>query len=137
MANMKVKKIIYIILIVFFIIFSFSKVYAADSIVEQGNSWLNSGEQNRPGETTISKVFTYIWKGQEHVSFTQIAGMLQGIGIFIIAIVGVVLGIRMMFAEPEGKAKVKQAFIIYIIGSVVIIGAVGIWRLMISILDVL
>lgn len=129
---MKIRWIIYIILTSFIIIFNVNSVYASEkSILEQGKSWVDLGKPEQ-GDS-LGNLFSQ----NEKENFTQIAGILQEIGIFVIAIVGVILGIRFMFVNPEGKAKVKQAFIIYIIGSIIIISALGIWKIMISVLDVI
>ena len=40
-----------------------------------------------------------------------------------------------MFTQAEQKAKAKEALMIYLIGSVIIFGAVGIWKLLVTILD--
>ena len=50
------------------------------------------------------------------------------VGVALTAIIGVVLGIKFMIASVEDKAKVKEAFVPYIMGCIVIYGAFGIWR---------
>ena len=138
---MKYKKNICFILIFFMVLFSPYIIYAVDTsteITEQGKSWLETGENNKPNGQ-FGAGFDALFSGRESVAegdFKKIAGILQGLGIFVIAIVGVILGIQLMIASPENKAKVKQRLLIYLVGSVIIIAAVGIWQLMVSILDV-
>lgn len=149
---MKVKRILCFIFIIFLIISYTYKIYAAErNITEQGKSWINRGEEslqdNSGKEDAIFLPGVFAWmspfikvRGSQSAgdgNFIQLAGILQGLGIFIIAIVGIILGIRFMLATPNDKAKVKEAFMIYLVGSVIIIVALGIWKLMISILDVL
>ena len=148
---MRIKRVLFIVFIIFMFFSNLYKIYAAEGdIVDQGKSWIDTGEGNvkensgkgemLSGSALIAFISPFFnLKGNKNAGegdFTQLAGMLQGIGIFIIAIVGVVLGIRFMIATPNNKAKVKEALIIYLVGSVIIIAALGIWQLMISIFDV-
>ena len=67
-------------------------------------------------------------------SFNDLAGILWGAGIFIIAIAGGILGIKYMFSTVEEKASIKQSIWPYIIGSVIILGALTIWKFSVEIL---
>jgi hypothetical protein len=49
--------------------------------------------------------------------------------------VGTVLGIKFMLGSIEEKAKIKEVLIPYILGCVVVFGAYGIWRLVITLGD--
>ena len=56
------------------------------------------------------------------------------LGTVIAVIVGSVLGIQFITGRVEQKAKVKDSLIPFVIGCVVIFGAFGIWKLVITIL---
>ena len=56
------------------------------------------------------------------------------LGTVIAVIVGSVLGIQFITGSVEQKAKVKDSLIPFVIGCVVIFGAFGIWKLVITIL---
>lgn len=56
------------------------------------------------------------------------------LGTVIAVIVGSVLGIQFITGSVEQKAKVKDSLIPFVIGYVVIFGAFGIWKLVITIL---
>ena len=56
------------------------------------------------------------------------------LGTIIAVIVGAVLGIQFIMGSVEQKAKVKDSLIPFIVGCVVIFGAFGIWKLVITIL---
>ena len=56
------------------------------------------------------------------------------LGTVIAVIVGSVLGIQFITGSVEQKAKVKDSLIPFVIGCVVIFGAFGIWKLIITIL---
>ena len=60
--------------------------------------------------------------------------ILFAIGIVASVIVGMILGIKLMLASPEGKAELKQYILPYIIGCVVIFAGFGIWKLVVTIL---
>lgn len=128
---MKIKKVLWMFVVIIIILFNSYSVFAAkstkSSITEQGKNWLKMGEENQ--NTTLNEL------NQSADGFRDLAGILTGIGIFVIAIIGVILGIRLMYTSAEGKAKAKEALIIYLVGSVIIIGALGIWKLLLSILD--
>lgn len=56
------------------------------------------------------------------------------LGTVIAVIVGSLLGIQFITGSVEQKAKVKDSLIPFVIGCVVIFGAFGIWKLVITIL---
>lgn len=56
------------------------------------------------------------------------------LGTVIAVIVGSVLGIQFITGSVEQKAQVKDSLIPFVIGCVVIFGAFGIWKLVITIL---
>lgn len=57
------------------------------------------------------------------------------IGTVAAVIVGAVLGIQFMVGSVEQKAKIKDSLIPYVAGCIVIFGAFGIWKLVITILN--
>lgn len=148
-----VKKVICLLTIMLVVMFNSGVVRAEDSIMQQGKDWLSLGENgkyqgkngtviNLPGFGIVGTFISGLIYGltdddgtTETGIFGDFAGMLLGIGIFVTLIVGVVLGMRLMFASVENKAKSKEALMIYIIGCVIIFGSVGIWRILVNILD--
>ena len=57
------------------------------------------------------------------------------IATIIAVIVGLVIAIQFMTGSVEQKAKVKETLIPYIAGCIVIFGAFGIWKIVVSILN--
>ena len=57
------------------------------------------------------------------------------IAIVIAVIVGLVIGIQFMTGSVSEKAKIKETLIPYIAGCIVIFGAFGIWKLVVTILS--
>lgn len=65
---------------------------------------------------------------------TSIFELLLAIGTALTVIVGAALGISFMLASAEDKAKIKEKMIPYVVGCVVIYGAVTIWIVVVRIL---
>lgn len=57
------------------------------------------------------------------------------IAIVIAVIIGMIIGIQFMTGSVGQKAKVKETLIPYIAGCIVIFGAFGIWKLVVTIMS--
>ena len=55
------------------------------------------------------------------------------LGVIITIAVGGIMGIKFMLASAEDKAKIKESMVPYVVGSILIFGAFGIWKLFITI----
>ena len=95
-----------------------------DDVISAGDSFLNSGD----GSSTINT-------GKLKEASMSIYNILLYIGIAASVIVGAILGIKIMIASADEKAKVKEALVPYIIGCFVIFGAFGIWKLAVTVLS--
>ena len=56
-------------------------------------------------------------------------------GMVIAVVCGVCLGIKFMVGSTDGKAEVKEILLPYIIGCVIIFGAFGIWKIVITVME--
>ncbi len=66
-------------------------------------------------------------------SFSQtLSGILLTVGIVIAVIIGGILGIKFMTGAAEEKADVKQLLIPYIVGCIVVFGAITIWSIVVN-----
>lgn len=118
------KVFVTILIIIIFLFCNITVVYGADSNIFQiAMKWLNLGK-------TESAKKQISWTG-----FNDLAGILWGVGIFTVLIVGTVLGIKYMFASVEEKATIKETLKPFIIGSVIILGALGIWTFLVEFFD--
>ena len=61
--------------------------------------------------------------------------VLLTIGIAVALIWGLVLGIKFVTGSLEEKAETKKGLIPYVVGCVIIFGAFGIWRLVVTLLQ--
>ena len=127
---MKVLKCIVFIIILLFSITYSNYAYAQDSIVDLGHDWLDEGESGGG-----SDVFDYINHDTKN-GFLDLASVLRGIGIFVGAAVGIILGIKFMLSSATQRAEIKELLVPYIVGVSIILGAVVIWQILINILDV-
>lgn len=66
---------------------------------------------------------------------SSLYNILLSIAFFLAVAIGMYLGVKMMLANAEDKAKIKEALIPYIAGCVVIFGAFAIWKLAITLLS--
>lgn len=133
----KVNKIIFIFLLIITLCSVFDKVNAAD-IWKTSKDFIETGA-SKPGmtdEDLLGRFGKFIGLGDAAKSgFEELIDFLWGIGLLVIFISTVVLGIKYMLVSPQEKSKIKQSTTPYIIGVVVIFGALTIWKFIILILD--
>ena len=122
------KKICKIAVILLIIFSAYSMAFSAKAfdIWEIGNNFLNAGVYNNDiGFNSTG------W----NIELSQTIDFLWGLGLLVVVVSTVVLGIRYMLVNPNEKSRVKQATTPYIIGVVLIFGAVTIWKLIIDVLE--
>lgn len=126
------KKVVLILILVYLLIsnfYSYTYAYGFDenkTITGMAENWIDLGREGN--EDKLMDVKTKHWN--------LLAGVLTGAGIWIILISGSILGIRFMLASPDQKADVKKSLVIWSVGSVIILGAFTIWKILINILDI-
>lgn len=111
---MKIIKNICIILIIIMIsscIFNF--VYATEVIIGMYNG--NAGDSETGGGISETRKI-----------IGRIISIVQVFGVFIAVAMSMILGIKYMYASPGDKAQIKNHLTVYIIGAVIMFGAVGI-----------
>lgn len=128
-------KIVNIFIVIIAIFTLTYNVNAAKNPWDQAKDFLQAGaedvgmleEMNRVGEKFGIKF------GNREIM--EVIDFLWGIGLLVIFVTTVILGIKYMMVLPEEKSRVKQAFTPYVIGTVIIFGALTIWRFVIVILE--
>lgn len=124
---MKTRKIILtlitILLIANIIILPKSYATSADEIIEAGDNFLQAGgdTKNVLNTDNLKNTSRTIYK------------ILLAIAICISVLVGAALGIQFMLGSVEGKVKVQEALVPYIIGCFVVFGAFAIWSMVVNI----
>lgn len=122
----KIYKIIFVIIIMFTILFAYNtKLYATDKVMEGAASFLEIGKNS---EDILN---------DRNIKLTSdnIYNIFVIIGSALVLIVGAILGLMFIFGSVEEKVKVKEALIPYVIGTIIIYGGVGIWKMMTVILE--
>jgi hypothetical protein len=96
--------------------------YATGDIITSGRNFLTKGNTigETINETALQDASSTIYK------------VLLSIAICASVIVGAVLGIQFIFGSAEGKAKVSETLIPYIIGCAVVFGAFTIWSFIVN-----
>lgn len=91
----------------------------ADDFIKAGENATSTGEDKAAMNSAIN----------------DIAGLLTGLGVIVAVVVAAILGIKFMMGSIEEQAKIKEFIIPYIVGCVVVFGAVGIWRIVVEALN--
>ena len=125
---MSIKKYIIKILIILIILtismmFVQKNYVSATNFIAEGKGFLTKGGD-------ISNVIDEeALKGTSDSVFK----VLLSIAICVSVIVGAVLGFQFILGSVEGKAKVSEALMPYIVGCIIVFGAFTIWKIAISI----
>ena len=127
-----------IIIIMCIILIEFGQVHyvygASFDLFSKPDEFIRKGKQYTPENGTTEKTMETYQKEIRDAS-SNIYNVLFAIGVALTVIVGGILGIRFIMASAEEKAQVKEMLIPYIAGCIVIYGAFGIWKLVVSILN--
>jgi len=123
----KVCKILIVFLIIFNIYLMFYTASAKD-IWSTGDAFITTGELTGGLGEWIGKLYA-------KATMVELIDFIWGLGLLVVVISTVVLGIKYMLVLPSEKSRIKQATTPYIIGVIVIFGAVTIWKLIIQVLD--
>ena len=114
------------LIIIIFLCCNISVTYAKTvDIMGTAKRWIELGKQEQ-GRTNIAGTKT---------DFNNLASILWELGIFVIVISGTIVGIKYMFASVEEKASIKESIQPYLIGSIIILGALGIWKFLVEFLE--
>lgn len=119
---MYIKKIsVLLVTIAILSIIFIPKSFGFSDIIKAGDNFINSPKTNQViDEDQLEKVNSKIYN------------ILLTCGIVAAVIVGAILGIYFIFASAEGKAKISETLVPYIIGCVVVFGAFSIWKIAIN-----
>lgn len=122
MKKLNIKKF-FVLLIVIISIFSYNNYsYAIGAEMDKSDDFINVG---KGGETPINQPLV------NDIS-SVLYSTITGIGMIIAFGIGAMLGIKYMTEGAEGKAKVKETFIPYVLGVGVLFGSFTIWKIAIN-----
>ena len=133
--NKKLKIIItFSIILIILSIVNVKEVLAFD-IWGDAKDFIQDGELSTPMTAEGHLIPKILFGIELKKEFNRIIDFLWGFGLFVIFISTGILGIKYMFVMPEEKSRLKQATTPYIIGVVIIFGALSIWKFVIFILE--
>ena len=113
-----------------------NKIYNQPGIVSAGNASSTLDDMIADADNFVanSKSDSIDSKSLQDFSSTIYNIALQ-IGIGVAVVVGLALGIQFMLAGVDGKADVKKALIVYVVGCIAIFGAFGVWMFVIEVMQ--
>ena len=126
-------KILSILLICAFFVLSITNINYAAPVSEDRNQTID--QVMGGAENFISGANTENTISQSSLKNTidLIYNILLAVGIIVAVVAGAILGVQFMVASADGKAELKERLVPYVVGCVVIFGAFGIWKLVITI----
>ena len=98
------------------------KVNAASDMFESADKFLSAGRNPS----------TVIDTGKVQSTSNTIYKWLMTIAICVAVIIGAIIGIQFITGSIEGKAKIQEALVPYIIGCIVIFGSFFIWKMLVN-----
>lgn len=117
-----------IILLIICILILTTSILAVSDIFSQASNWIGDGKTEAEAGKTMDTT-------ELESTSDLIYNIFLGVGTSIVVIVGAILGIQFMTAGVDKKVEVKQALVPYIVSSIVLFGALGIWKFVIIILN--
>ena len=122
-----VKKILVSIVCMIAILGITNNVFAlsGSEIKGKADSWIKKGSEQTPPITADEAWSKLLPIGQVLISVASV----------VLVICYMFLGVKYMFADPSGKADVKQRLIWLVIATVLIYGGVGIFTLVVTLMN--
>lgn len=98
------------------------KVNAMSDMFEAADNFLAKGKSPRTviDETQLQSTSGTIYK------------WLMTIAICVAVIIGAIIGVQFIIGSVEGKAKIQEALVPYVVGCVVIFGSFFIWKTLVN-----
>ena len=142
------KNKVFLILLLVFVIFAIaSNINIVQAIQTKGTTMNTYTKQDYSSDTSLSGVISggdsfiqagkdgsaQIDKGSLQNASSSIYNILLICGMIVAVLIGAILGIKFMIGSVEEKAEIKAALVPFIIGCVVVFGAFGIWKIVVTI----
>ncbi len=104
---------------------------------------VGSGAASNGVKDALSDADSFVQSGDKGVvstenlqSFSQnLYSILLAIGVVIAVIMGTILGVKLMVAPIEERVEAKKLLVPYVVGCVIVFGAFGIWKLVVTIMQ--
>lgn len=119
----KMKIILYVLIILLMLLSFSTKAYADMSeVISSADDFLSQGSQ---GQTPITDAAI-------KDTSDLIYNVLLTIGTIVAVIWGIIIALKFITGSVEDKANIKETLVPYIIGCIIIFGAFGIWKLVLT-----
>lgn len=122
------KKILVIFIIFILLIFAINvtNTYAGDlgDVISGGKGFVDSSK----GDIEIDS-------SKLSQTSKSVYNILLMISFIVVAVVGIILGMKFMMAGVDEKAKANESLVIFFIGCIVVYGAFGIWKVLVTALS--
>ena len=92
-------------------------------VISGGDSFIQAG---KGGSAQIDK-------GSLQNASSSIYNILLICGMIVAVLIGSIMGIKFMIGSVEEKAEIKAALVPFVIGCIVVFGAFGIWKILVTI----
>ena len=134
---MKKVSICSIIILLIFVILNMSyTVYGAEIQVVDSVRVATKAELINPDDYEPGGIDEALSEAGRVTDFAStIIAVIRTIGIIVTVITLMIMGIKYMTADPSGKADVKQKLIGLVVATVVIFGGVGIFTLVVNLMN--
>lgn len=123
-SNKKILKILIMILTISLLLAPISNAGSFSEWKGQADNFINKGNKDSPISTN-----------EAIESLIPIGQTLVGIATIVLVVVGLIMGVKYMIAGANEKAQLKQKLIYYVISVVLVYGAVGIFTIVINIMN--
>ena len=147
------KNKVFLILLLVFVIFAIaSNINIVQAVQTQGTTTKDKDmntytKQDYSSDTSLSDVISggdsfiqagkdgsaKIDKGSLQNASSSIYNILLICGVIIAVLIGSIMGIKFMIGSVEEKAEIKAALVPFVIGCIVVFGAFGIWKIVVTI----
>lgn len=112
-----------IIMFLYSMLYSVFAVRSIDDIVDGADKFVNKAD-------TSGTIDAGSLKSSVDITYNAFLA----VGLIAAVAAGLILGIQFMVGSTEEQAKVKEKLIPYVIGCIIIFGAFGIWKIVITLL---
>ena len=113
-----------------------SVLYKKPSVVDSGDSSQSLDDMMSDGDDFVqSATDNPIDTAQLQSVSSNLFNIFVEVGVALAVIVGLVIGIKYMYSSVDQKAEIKKLLVPYLVGCVVIFGALGIWKFVVTLLQ--
>ncbi len=111
-------------------------LYKKPAVADSGDSSQSLDDMMSDGDDFVqSATDTPIDTAQLQSVSSNLFNIFVEVGVALAVIVGLVIGIKYMYSSVDQKAEIKKLLVPYLVGCVVIFGALGIWKFVVTLLQ--